>query len=63
MVGKTVPKSLTDEHCMTRCLLRPAETCGRGELDQDEPWQGLVLRFYAPKQAYFDKTWQLNDIE
>ena len=21
------------------------------------------FRFYAPKEAYFDKTWQLNDIE
>ena len=23
----------------------------------------LILRLYGPQQAYFDKTWKMNDIE
>jgi hypothetical protein len=43
----------------------PAKPEGATNFIQTNPEQGwfAYFRFYRPTEAYFDKSWQLNDIE
>jgi hypothetical protein len=43
----------------------PTRPTGAANWIKTVPGRGWFpyFRFYGPKQAYFDKTWQLNDIE
>ena len=42
----------------------PERAEGEGQLDQDGSGQGWfpIFRFYGPAEAFFDKTWKLEDI-
>jgi hypothetical protein len=46
-------------------LVRPQKPESAVNWIKTTPGKGWFpyFRFYAPKQAYFDKTWQLNDLE
>jgi len=43
----------------------PNEPSSKGNWIRTVPGKGWfpIFRFYSPTQAYFDKSWQLNDIE
>jgi hypothetical protein len=43
----------------------PAKPNGAANWIKTKPGRGwfAYFRFYAPAKAYFDKSWQLNDIE
>jgi hypothetical protein len=41
---------------------RPAATTNWIKTNTGKGWF-TYFRFYAPSDAYFDKSWQLNDIE
>ena len=42
----------------------PTEPSGKGNWIKTVPGKGWfpIFRFYGPEQAYFDKTWKLEDI-
>jgi len=46
-------------------LFGPEKLAGQGNWIQTVPGKGffLMFRFYSPTEAFFDKTWQLNDVE
>jgi hypothetical protein len=46
-------------------LFGPEKPAGQGNWIQTVPGKGFfpMFRFYRPTEAFFDKTWQLNDVE
>ena len=62
--GQRLQRSEDQRRRHDRHLLRPGEAEDAGNWIQTVPGKGWfpIFRFYSPKEAYFDKTWELEDI-